>query len=58
MGYIKEKIIEAKSYDKTEIVLRKYKSKEDEQKAIDDLIDNQIEDMKIKRDEERGIIGK
>lgn len=54
MGYIKEKILESINKE-TEIKIQKYKSglSDEEQKKLSDMIDCQIEDIKLKRDEEK-----
>jgi len=65
MGYLKEKYLEGVNKE-MEITLSEYKRgkkkyTEEEQKKIDDIIDCQIEDAKIKRDEKEkggeGILG-
>lgn len=65
MGFLKNKYLEAVGRE-TEVTLYKYDRKKkltiEEQKKIDDMIDCQIEDAKIKRDEEReeggnGVLG-
>jgi hypothetical protein len=66
MGYLKEKYLEGFSRE-TEVTLLKYQKHKqkkltiEEEKQLDNLIDCQIEDIKIRRDEKekggRGIIG-
>lgn len=66
MGYLKNKYLEGIQKE-TEVTLSEYKRgkkkyTEAEQKKIDDMIDCQIEDAKIKRDEEgeeggKGVLG-
>jgi len=53
MEDLKQKYLEG--CKETEITLQKYKREltDEEQKQLDCIIDNQIEDMKIKRDEQK-----
>jgi hypothetical protein len=66
MGYLKQKYLEG--FDKeTEITLSKYergkqkKLTQEEEKQLDEIIDCQIEDAKIRRDEKKeggkGVLG-
>jgi hypothetical protein len=66
MGYLKEKYLEGISREtETEVTLSKYergkkkKLTDEEEKQLDNLIDCQIEDAKIKRDEKggKGVLG-
>jgi hypothetical protein len=62
MGYLKEKYLEGFSRE-TEVTLSKYergkkiKLTAEEEKQLDNIIDCQIEDAKIKRDELKGGFG-
>ena len=64
MGYLKQRFLEGISRgDETEITLQKYergtkkKLTDEEEKQLDNLIDCQIEDAKIKRSEIEGGVG-